>query len=108
MVSTNYGPPQVKWGLLISNIFYVMNILHFSEMPGIRFQHFQRMSEMPLWYRGWVKMEVNFTIKNLCVVNESENNKPETSQTLNLVCSLKSNFEPSNLPKDSKPKRLSS
>ena len=95
MVSTDYGPPQVKWGLLISNIFYVMNILHFSEMPWIRFQHFQRMSEMPLWYRGCVKTEVNFPIKNLCVVNEPENNKPETSQTLNLVCSLKSNFEPS-------------
>ena len=27
------GPPQVKCWLLISSIFYVMNLRHFSEMP---------------------------------------------------------------------------
>ena len=27
------GPPQVKCRLLISNIFYVLNFQHFSEMP---------------------------------------------------------------------------
>ena len=28
-----YDPPQVKCQLLISSIYYVMNFLHFSEMP---------------------------------------------------------------------------
>ena len=28
-----YGPPKVKFRLLISNIFYVVNFQHFSDMP---------------------------------------------------------------------------
>ena len=41
-----HAPPQVKCRLLISNIFYVMNFRHFSEMPLIIFQHCQKMSEI--------------------------------------------------------------
>ena len=40
------GPTQVKCQLLICSIFYVMNFRHFSEMPQIKFQHFQIMSEL--------------------------------------------------------------
>ena len=40
------GPPQVKYQLLISSIFNVMNFRHFSEMPYIKFQHIQKNSEI--------------------------------------------------------------
>ena len=36
---TDFGPTQVKFRLLISSIFYVMN-----------FQHFSEMLEFDLWY----------------------------------------------------------
>ena len=40
------GPTQVKCQLLISSIFYAINFRHFSEMPLIKFQHIQKMSEI--------------------------------------------------------------
>ena len=33
IISEAIGPTQVKCGLLISSIFYVMDFQHFSEMP---------------------------------------------------------------------------
>ena len=40
------GPPQVKCWLLISNIFYVMNFQHFSEMLEFDLWYFWNMSEI--------------------------------------------------------------